>query len=175
MDKTNINALVQSIERFLHLIYKNLFSIKQQTNSPPKIGLNLFKESRRTSPLCVRRRLRLYIYPRRPEVIWGATGSGGRTAKCFDYDHGNNLSNVFLGSCWSNEYCVGFSVTFWHGRGKKWIPISMVVFAYDGVPAHLDLAIFPPHMYTAYALSPSLKGFKLSESVPKCRHLNPEI
>ena len=30
MDKTNINALVQSIERSLHLIYKNLVSIKQK-------------------------------------------------------------------------------------------------------------------------------------------------
>ena len=29
MYKTNINALVQSIERSLHLIYKNRFSIKQ--------------------------------------------------------------------------------------------------------------------------------------------------
>ena len=70
MDKTNINALVQSIERSLHLIDKNLFSIKQY-QFPPKIGLNLFKESRRTSLLCVRRRLRLYIYPRRPEVMVG--------------------------------------------------------------------------------------------------------
>ena len=30
MDKTNINALVKSIECSLHLIYKNQFSIKQQ-------------------------------------------------------------------------------------------------------------------------------------------------
>ena len=70
MDKTNINALVQSIERSLRLICKNIFSIKQY-QFPPKVGLNLFKESRRTSPLCVRRRLRLYIYPRRPEVMVG--------------------------------------------------------------------------------------------------------
>ena len=34
MDKTNINALVQSIERFLHLIYKNIFSIKQNQFHP---------------------------------------------------------------------------------------------------------------------------------------------
>ena len=70
MDKTNIDALVQSIERSLHLIYKNLFSIKQY-QFPSKIGLNLFKESRRTSPLRVRFRLRLYIYPRQPEVMVG--------------------------------------------------------------------------------------------------------
>ena len=30
MDKTNINALVQSIERSLHLICKKLFSFKQE-------------------------------------------------------------------------------------------------------------------------------------------------
>ena len=71
MGKTNINALVQSIERSLHLIYENLFSIKQY-QFPPKIGLNLLKESRRTSPLCVRRRLwLLMIYPRWPEVMMG--------------------------------------------------------------------------------------------------------
>ena len=70
MDKTNINALVQSIERSLHLIYKKLFSIKQY-QFPQKIGLNLFKESCRTSQLPVRRRLRLYIYPRRPQVMVG--------------------------------------------------------------------------------------------------------
>ena len=71
MDKTKINALVESTERSLHLIYTNLFSIKQY-RFPPKIGLNLFKESRCTSPLRVRRRLRLYIYPRRPEVVVGS-------------------------------------------------------------------------------------------------------
>ena len=68
MDKTNINALVQSIERSLHLIYKYIFSIKQN-QFLPQIGLNLFKESRRTSLLCVCQRL-LYIYPR-PEVMVG--------------------------------------------------------------------------------------------------------
>ena len=68
MDKTIINALVQSTERSLHLIYKNLFSIKQY-QFPLKTGLNLFKESRHTLLLRVRRRLPLYIYPRRPEVM----------------------------------------------------------------------------------------------------------
>ena len=70
MDKTNINALVQSIVRSLHLIYKNIFLIKQY-QFPHKIGLNLLKESRRTSPLRVRQWLRLYIYPKRPEVMAG--------------------------------------------------------------------------------------------------------
>ena len=127
MDKTNINALVQSIEHSLHLIYKNIFSIKQPI--PPKFGLNLFKESRRTSPLCICRRLRLYIYPRRPEVMVGrdrewrayrqVCGQPGRNLTTTMAIHVLYLSNVFLGSCWSKEYCVGFSVTFWHGRGKN--------------------------------------------------------
>ena len=73
MDKTDINAPVQSIERSLLLIHKNIFSIKQY-QFPKKLALNLFKESRRTSPLCVRRRLRLCIYPRRPEVTVGKQG-----------------------------------------------------------------------------------------------------
>ena len=34
MDKSNINALVQSIERSLHLIYKSLFSIKRYQFPP---------------------------------------------------------------------------------------------------------------------------------------------
>ena len=38
MDKTNINALVQSIERSLHLIYKNIFSIKQYQFPPKKLA-----------------------------------------------------------------------------------------------------------------------------------------
>ena len=35
VDKTNINALVQSIERSLHLIHKNRFSIKQYQFQKP--------------------------------------------------------------------------------------------------------------------------------------------
>ena len=68
MDKTDINSFVQSVECSLHLIYKNRFSIKQY-QFPPNINLNLFKESRRTSPLCVRRRLRLYINPAVPALL----------------------------------------------------------------------------------------------------------
>ena len=65
MDKTNINALVQSIERSLHLIHRNLFSIIKQYQLQ-KIALNFyatwFKETHCTAPICVRRRLRLYIH-----------------------------------------------------------------------------------------------------------------
>ena len=59
--------------------------------------------------------------------------------------------NVFPGICWSNEYCVGF----FSGTGEeKMDPDKSVVFAYDGVPAHLDLAIPAPH--TQLMLSPSI-------------------
>ena len=85
---------------------------------------------------------------------WGATGSAGRTAKCAANEDEiwpwqYHLSNVFLGSCWSIEYCVGFSVTFWHGR-ENVDPDKSVVFAYDGVPAHLDLAIPAPYVHISY-------------------------
>ena len=165
MDKTNINALGQSIERCLHLIDKNLFSIKQD-QFPLQIALNLFKESRRTSPLSVRRRLRLYIYPSRPEVMTGrdrewrayrqVCGQRGRNLTQWPWQY--HLSNVFLGSCWSDEYCVGFSVSFWHGPGKM-DPDKSVVFGYDGVPAHLDLAIHSRPIRTQLMLpkSTSLK------------------
>ena len=127
MDKTNINALVQSIERSLHLIYKNRFSIKQY-QFPPKIGLHLFKESRRTFPLCVRRRLRL-VYPRRPEVIFGALqGVQGvppsvrPTRTKFDYDHGNITYQMFSSAAAGVMNTV--SVFFLAWARKKWIPIS---------------------------------------------------
>ena len=59
--------------------------------------------------------------------------------------------NVFLGICWSNEYCVGF----FSGTGEEIMdPDKSVVFAYDGVPAHLDLAI--PVLHTQLMLSPSI-------------------
>ena len=59
--------------------------------------------------------------------------------------------NVFLGICWSNEYCVGFC----SGTGEEIMdPDKSVVFAYDGVPAHLDLAI--PALHTQLMLSPSI-------------------
>ena len=59
--------------------------------------------------------------------------------------------NVFLGICWNNEYCVGF----FSGTGEEIMDSDKsVVFAYDGVLAHLDLAISTPH--TQLMLSPSI-------------------
>ena len=68
---------------------------------------------------------------------WGVTGSGGRTAKCpptrtklnYAWPWQYHLSNVFLGSSWSNEYCVGFFF-FLAGRGKKWIPKYVKAFQF---------------------------------------------
>ena len=54
----------------------------------------------------------------------------------------------------------------------KMDPDKSVVFAYDGVPAHLDLAISAPYVHSL--CSPPRhrwKGFKLSESDTKGRHL----
>ena len=48
---------------------------------PPKIGLNLFKEPCRTSPLCVNRRRYTFTLDSQ-KSWWGATGIGGYTAKC---------------------------------------------------------------------------------------------
>ena len=108
---------------------------------------------------------------------WGATGSGGRIAKCaanedetWPWPWQYHLSNVFLGSCWSNEYCVGF---FSSGTGEeKMDPDKSVVFAYDGVPAHLDLAIPAPYVHSlCFPPRHRWKGFKLSERDTKCQHL----
>ena len=45
MDKTNVNALVQTIERFLHLTYKQRFSIEQYLfclTSALSVGCNMY-------------------------------------------------------------------------------------------------------------------------------------
>ena len=132
MDKTNINALVQSIECSLHLIYKNLFSIKQY-QFPPKIGLNLFKESRRTSPLRVRRRLRLpaaAIHLPKTARSHGGVQQGVEgvplsvrpTRTKLDYDHGNTTYQMFSSAAAGVMNTV--SVFFLARARKKWIPIS---------------------------------------------------
>ena len=50
-------------------------------------------------------------------------------------------------------------------------PDKSVVFAYDGVPAHLDLSIPAPHTQLMHSPRYHWKGFKLSESDTKGRHL----
>ena len=82
MDKTNINALVQSIERSLHLIHKNIFSIKQYQSPPQKLARICLK-NHAVLRHCV------FVYGGgytftldAQKSWWGATGSGGRTVKC---------------------------------------------------------------------------------------------
>ena len=86
MDETNINALVQSIERSLHLIYKNIFSIKQYQFPPPQ-------KKKKLALICLTNHAVLrhcvfvdgcgYTFTLDGQKSWwGATGSGGRTAKC---------------------------------------------------------------------------------------------
>ena len=59
------------------------------------------------------------------------------------------------------------------GTGEeKMDPDKSVVFAYDGMPAHLDLAIPTPNVHSlCFSPRHRWKGFKLSESVTKGRHL----
>ena len=66
------------------------------------------------------------------------------------------------------------SVFLWlSGPGEeKMDPDKSVVFAYDGVPAHLDLAIPSPYVHSlCFPPRRRWKGLKLSESDSKGRHL----
>ena len=104
MDKTNINVLVQSIEHSLHLIYKNLFSIKQY-QFPPKVT----PDSQQMS-------------------WWGATGSGGRTTECAANEDETRPWQYHLSKLMFSSAAAGVmntvSVFFLAWARKKWIPIS---------------------------------------------------
>ena len=168
--------LYNQSERSSHLIYKNLFSIKQY-QFPSKNGLNLFKRmTPNFATVCSTTTAAKHIYPR-PEVMVGDDRElrayrqvCGQRGRSLTMTMAISPIKCFLGSCWSNECCVGFSVSFWHGQGKKWIP----VFAYNRVPVHLDLAIPPPprptHTYTAYA-SP----LDIVEKALSCLKATPKI
>ena len=71
-----------------------------------------------------------------------------------DYAHGNITYQMF--SLAAAGVMNTVSVFRWlSGTGEeKMDPDKSVVFAYDGVPAHLDLAIPAPH--TQLMLSPSI-------------------
>ena len=157
------------MERSIHLIDKNLFSIKQYQfpPPPPKIGLNLFKESHRSSPLCVRRRLRLYIYPSWPEVMVGCDREWrGYSQVCGQ--QGQNLTMAISPIKMFSSAAAGVmntvSVFQWlSGKDEeKMDPNKSVVFGYDGVPAHLVLAI--PAQYVHNLCFPTRhcwKGFTI--------------
>ena len=81
--------------------------------------------------------------------------------------------NVFLGSCWSNEYCVGF----FSGAGEeKMDPDKSVVFAYDGGASPPRFGHFRP-TYTAYAFPLDIveKDLSCLKATPKADISSPEI
>ena len=143
MDKTNIDTLVQSIERSLHLIYKNIFSIKQN-QSRPKLAWICLK-NHAVLRHCVFVDGCGYTFTLDSQKSWwGATGSGGCTAPSvrptrakLDYDHGNITYQMFPSA--AAGVINTLSVFRWlSGKGEeKMDPDKSVVFAYDGVPSHL--------------------------------------
>ena len=165
MARTNINAPGKSIECSLHLIDKNLFSIKQY-QFPAIIGLNLFKESRCTSPLCVRRRLRLYIYPSRQQVMVRRDREcAANEEETWLWPWQYHLSWMFSSAAAGVMNTV--SVFRWlSGTGEeKMDPDKSVVFGYDEVLALVDLAIAAPCVHNlCFPTRHRWKGFKLSES-----------
>ena len=81
MGKRNINAHVKSIERSLNLIYKNLFSIKQY-QFPPKLAWICLKNHSALRHCLFVDGCGYTFSLDGQKSWWGATGSGGRTAKC---------------------------------------------------------------------------------------------
>ena len=89
-----------------------------------------------------------------------------------DYNHGNITYQMFSLAAAGVKNTV--SVFRWlSGTGEeKMDPDKSVVFAYDGVPAHLDLAIPAPYVHSlCFPPRHRWKGFKLSGSYIKGRHL----
>ena len=61
-----------------------------------------------------------------------------------DYDHGNTTYQMFSSAAAGVMNSVS---VFFSGTGEeKMDPHKSVVFGYDGVPAHLDLAIPAPYV-----------------------------
>ena len=85
-----------------------------------------------------------------------------------DYDHDNITYRIHLDVFfWAPARVMNavsvFSVTFWHERGKKWIPISRWSLPMTGwSPPRFALCFPPRHRW---------KGFKLSESGTYGQHL----
>ena len=89
-----------------------------------------------------------------------------------DYDHGNITYQMFSLAVAGVKNTV--SVFRWlSGTGEeKMDPDKSVVFAYNGVPAHLDLAIPAPYVHSlCFPPRHRWKGFKLSGSDITGRHL----
>ena len=102
--------------------------------------------------------------------VEGVTPSVRPTRTKLDYDHGNIAYQMFSSAAAGvmNTVLVFFSCI----GEEKMDPDKSVVFAYDGVPAHLDLAIPAPYVHSlCFPPRHHWKGFKLSESNTKGRHL----
>ena len=95
MDKTNINALVQSIERSLHLIYKNLFSIKQY-QFPPKRITPYFATACSSTAAAIHLPQTARSHGGARQGVEGVPPSVRPTRTKLDYDHGNITYQMFF-------------------------------------------------------------------------------
>ena len=89
-----------------------------------------------------------------------------------DYDHGNITYQMFF----SEAAGVMTTVSVFRGLSgtgvEKMDPDKSVVFACDGMPGHLDLAIPAPYVHSlCFPPRHRWKGVKLSESDTKGQHL----
>ena len=104
--------------------------------------------------------------------VEGVPPSVRPTRTKLDYDHSNITYQMFSSA--ADGVMNTVSVFRWRsGTGKeKMDPDKSVVFVYDGVPAHLDLAIPAPYVHSlCFSPGHRWKGFKLSESDTKSRYL----
>ena len=93
-----------------------------------------------------------------------------------DYAHGNITYQMF--SLAAAGVMNTVSVFRWlSGTGEeKMDPDKSVVFGYDGVPAHLDLAVPSPYVHNlCFPTQHRRKGFKLLKVIPKADISSPEI
>ena len=160
----------------LYIQYTKIYFQLNNTNSPPKLAW-IYLKNHAVLRHCVFVDGCGYTFTLDGQKSWwGATGSGGRTAKCAANEDETwlwpwqyHLSDVFLGSCWSNEYCVGF---FFSNTGEeKMDPHKSVVFRYDGMPAHRPIRtqlMLPP-------LDIVKKDLSCLKATPKADISSPEI
>ena len=173
MDKTNIIALVQSIERSLHLIYKNLFSIKKYEFLPKLAWICLKNHA-------VLRHCGYTFTLDGQKSLWGGTGSGGCTAKCAAKE---DETWLWPWQCYLSMFSSAaagvmntVSVFFLARARKKWIPISRWSLRMTGCQLTW-IWPFPPHKYKAYAfpLDITEKNLSCLKATPKADISSPEI
>ena len=104
--------------------------------------------------------------------VEGVPPSVRPTRTKLDYDHSNIDYQMYSSAASGVMNTV--SVFRWpSGTGEEKLdPGKSVVFAYDGVPAYLDLTIPAPYVHSlCFPPRHRWKGFKLSESDTKGQHL----